>query len=149
MENNLSKENKRSCKHWYYKKIIDDIFESNDKKKLEDILNEIAIYFGKPFTQQLINNIPVCKMFKFFCEEMPNFEIYAIQYRGFNYLFYDEDSLCSCNERLYNNDNYFCQHLFFFKIMKYLKIYSTNKISLQQMNEIFDLKYSKLISNNT
>jgi hypothetical protein len=84
-------------------------------------------------------------MYKFFCEEMSNFEIYVIKYRGFNYLFYDEDSLCSCNERLNNNDNYFCQHFFFFKIMKYLKIYSINKLSSQQMNEILDLKYSKLI----
>ncbi len=146
MENNLSKENKRSCKHWYYKKIIDDIFESDNKKKLEDILNEITIYFGKPFTQQLINNIPVCKMYKLFCEEISNFEVYVIQYRGFNFLFYDEDSLCSCNERLYNDDNYFCKHFFFFKIMKYLKIYSTNKISSQQMTTIFNLKNSKLLS---
>ena len=46
MENKLNKENKRCCQHWYFKKIIDDIFESNDKKKLEDILNEIAIYFN-------------------------------------------------------------------------------------------------------
>ena len=145
MENKLSKGNKRCFQHWYFKKIIDDIFESSGKKILEEILNEISIYFGKPFTQQLINNISVCKMYKFFCEEMSNFEIYVIKYRGFNYLFYDEDSLCSCNERLNNNDNYFCQHFFFFKIMKYLKIYSINKLSSQQMNEILDLKYSKLI----
>jgi hypothetical protein len=144
MENKFMNENNRYFHHWYFKKILDHIFNTNNNLKLEEIFKEISTFFGKEFSQQIMNNITVVKMFKFICEQIPDFEIYNIQFRGKNFLFFEEDSICSCNEKLNNKSHYFCQHYLFFQIMKKLNNFSTHKISFKQMNEIINLKYSSL-----